>query len=103
MRFFDVTTDGTRKKLIAFYWHQILSFLIQNTNNSTFFTCTLGHAEKNGIIGVLNLRHLKFDASTVFSFLITSKFNHNILHPFLETLEKIVDSPEQEQMRICLF
>ena len=37
------------------YWHQILSVLIQNTNNSIFFfTCTLGHVKKSGIIGALN-------------------------------------------------
>ena len=47
-----------------FYWHQILSVLIQNTNNSTFFTCTLGHVKKSGIVDALNLRRLKFDAST---------------------------------------
>ena len=46
------------------YWHQILSVLIKNTSNSTFFTCTLGHVKKNGIVDVLNSRHLKFDAST---------------------------------------
>ena len=45
------------------YWRQILSVLIQNTNNSTFFTYTLGHVKKSGIVDALNLRHLKFDAS----------------------------------------
>ena len=46
------------------YWHQILSVLIQNTNNSTFFTCTLHRP----IIGVLNSRRLKFDASNLNSY-----------------------------------
>ena len=49
---------------IQVYWHQILSVLIQNTNNSTFFTCTLGHVKKSGIVDALNLRRLKFEAST---------------------------------------
>ena len=47
------------------YWHQILSVLIQNTNNSTFFTCTLGHVKKSGIVDALNLRRLRFDACTL--------------------------------------
>ena len=28
------------------------------------FTYTLGHVKKSGIVDALNLRHLKFDAST---------------------------------------
>ena len=49
---------------LGFYWHQISSVLIQNTNNSTFFTYTLGHVKKSGIVDALNLKRLKFDAST---------------------------------------
>ena len=49
---------------VNWYGYQSLSVLIQNTNNSIFFTCTLGHVKKSGIIGALNLRRLKFDAST---------------------------------------
>ena len=62
---YDMVTANQVKYFDKYgYWHQILSVLIQNTNNSIFFTCTLGHVKKSGIIGALNLRRLKFDAST---------------------------------------